>query len=137
MHEDAVLWFWATNFHMRHSYPILDAWGFHATPTMLTWDKGRPGRGKLLLGQSEHAIMAVRGKPIITLTNQTTILRAPAPKPLGRKPHQFYAMVEQLCPAPGYLDVFSRYRHSALWTCWGAEAPEPPGLEAEEAARSG
>ena len=121
--DDAVLFFWVTNFHMRHSYPILDAWGFHQTPTIVTWDKGRPGFGKRLRGQTEQCIMAIRGNPVITLTTQTTLLRAPAPKPLGRKPPQFYSMVESLCPAPGYLDVFSRYRHSALWTCWGAEAP--------------
>jgi N6-adenosine-specific RNA methylase IME4 len=73
--------------------------------------------------------MAIRGNPPITLTNQTTLLRAPAPKPLGRKPPDFYAMVESLCPAPGYLDIFSRYRHSDRWTCWGAEAPAPLAAE--------
>jgi ParB-like nuclease domain len=52
--DDAVLWFWVTNFHMRCAYPILDAWGFHATPTILTWDKGRPGLGKRLRGQTEQ-----------------------------------------------------------------------------------
>jgi N6-adenosine-specific RNA methylase IME4 len=126
LEEDAVLWFWTTNFHMRYSYPILDAWGFHATPTILTWDKGRPGRGQRLLGQTEHAIMAIRGKPVITLTNETTLLRAPAPKPLGRKPPEFYALVERLCPAAGYLDIFSHYRHGRRWTCWGAGAPVAP-----------
>ena len=27
LHDDAVLWFWTTNFHMRHAFPILEAWG--------------------------------------------------------------------------------------------------------------
>jgi len=123
LHEDAVLWFWVTNFHMRYAFTILEAWGFRETPTILTWDKGRPGRGQRLLGQTEHAIMAIRGKPVITLTNETTLLRAPAAKPLGRKPPEFYALVERLCPARRYLDIFSRYQHSELWTCWGADAP--------------
>ena len=115
--ENAVLWFWATSFHMRFAYPILEAWGFDQAPAILTWDKGRPGRGQRLLGQTEHCIMGLRGKPTTTLTNQTTLLRARAPKPLGRKPPEFYAMVEALCPAPGYLDIFSRYRHNDKWTC--------------------
>jgi N6-adenosine-specific RNA methylase IME4 len=125
LHDHSVLWFWVTNFHMRYAYTILDAWGFRATPTIQTWGKPQPGRGKRLLGQTEHAIMAIRGNPVITLTNQSTLLLAPIPKPrtLARKPPEFYAMVETLCPAPGYLDVFSRYRHSDRWTCWGAEAP--------------
>ena len=68
--------------------------------------------------------MAIRGNPVVTLTNQTTLLLAPTPKgPLGRKPPEFYAMVERLCPAPRYLDLFSRYQHNDTWDCWGAEAP--------------
>jgi N6-adenosine-specific RNA methylase IME4 len=136
LHDHSVLWFWVTNFHMRYAYTILDAWGFRATPTILTWGKPQPGRGKRLLGQTEHAIMAIRGNPVITLTNQSTLLLAPIPKPRteARKPPEFYRMVESLCPAPGYLDVFSRYRHSDLWTCWGAEAPPLTAQQDGEAA---
>jgi N6-adenosine-specific RNA methylase IME4 len=140
LHDHSVLWFWTTNFHMRHAYTILDAWGFRATPTIQTWGKPQPGRGQRLLGQTEHAIMAIRGNPVITLTNQSTLLLAPIPKPrtLARKPSEFYAMVESLCQAPGYLDIFSRYRHNDRWTCWGAEAPAPAPLELEaEEARHG
>ena len=39
--------------------------------TILTWAKDRFGNGDWLRGQTEHAIMAVRGKPIVTLTNQS------------------------------------------------------------------
>jgi N6-adenosine-specific RNA methylase IME4 len=131
MHDDSVLWFWTTNFHMRHAYVVLDAWGFHNTPTILTWAKDRPGRGQRLLGQTEHCIMAVRGNPVITLLNQTTLLRAPVRAPLGRKPFEFYDLVESLCPAPRYADLFSRYRHNEKWDCHGDEAP-PPVAEAAE-----
>jgi N6-adenosine-specific RNA methylase IME4 len=125
LHADSVLWFWTTNFHMRHAYTVLDAWRFHQTPTILTWAKDRAGRGQRLLGQTEHAIMAVRGKPVLTLTDQTTLLRAPVRKPLGRKPPEFYDLVEKLCPAPRFADMFSRYRHNDRWDCHGDEAPAP------------
>jgi len=59
-------WFWTTNFHMRHAYPILDAWGFHKTPTILTWAKDRMDNGYWLRGQTEHCILAVRGNPTTT-----------------------------------------------------------------------
>jgi ParB/RepB/Spo0J family partition protein len=59
MHADSVLWFWTTNFHMQYAFQILDAWGFPNRPTILTWAKDRPGRGQRLLGQTEHAIMAI------------------------------------------------------------------------------
>jgi N6-adenosine-specific RNA methylase IME4 len=123
MHADSVFWFWTTNFHMCHAYTVLDAWGFPLRPTILTWIKDRPGRGQRLRGQTEHCIMAVRGNPTITLTNQTTALHAPVRPPLGSKPREFYDLVESLCPAPRYADLFSRYRHNERWDCHGDEAP--------------
>ena len=85
-HDDAILWLWVTNAHMRDAYAVLDAWGFDAK-TILTWAKDRIGLGDWLRGQTEHCIMAVRGQPIVTLTNQSTLLRAPVREhsPVSRK----------------------------------------------------
>jgi hypothetical protein len=41
----------------------------------------------------------------------------------ARKPDSFYDLVESLCPAPRYADLFSRYRHNERWDCHGDEAP--------------
>jgi N6-adenosine-specific RNA methylase IME4 len=71
---------------------------------------------------TEHCIMAVRGRPTVTLTNQTTLLRAPA-RGHSVKPPEFYDLVESLCPAPRYADLFSRYRHNDKWDCHGDQAP--------------
>lgn len=43
-HEDAVLWLWTTNAHMRDALQVLDAWGFQHK-TILTWIKNRIGTG--------------------------------------------------------------------------------------------
>jgi N6-adenosine-specific RNA methylase IME4 len=120
-HEDCILWLWVTNHHMREALELLDAWGFELK-TILTWAKDRMGTGDWLRGQTEHCIMAVRGKPIVTLTNQTTLLHAPV-RGHSVKPVEFYALVESLCPAPRYADIFSRYRHNDRWDCHGDEAP--------------
>jgi N6-adenosine-specific RNA methylase IME4 len=122
MHEDSILWFWVSNFHLRYAYQVLEAWGFDQTPTMLTWGKDKANTGRWLFGQTEHAIMAVRGKPIVTLTNQTTLLLAPV-RGHSVKPPEFYDLVEKLCPAPRYADLFSRYQHNDKWDCHGLEAP--------------
>jgi N6-adenosine-specific RNA methylase IME4 len=66
--------------------------------------------------------MAVRGKPVVTLTNQSTLLLAPW-RGHSVKPREFYDLVESLCPAPRYADLFSRYRHNERWDCHGDEAP--------------
>ena len=125
-HEDCVLWLWTTNFHMRQSYDVLEAWGF--TPkTILTWAKDRMGTGDWLPGQTEHCHLAVRGKPTVTITNQTTLLMAPMRRH-SQKPAEFYDLVEALCPAPRYAYLFSRYCHSIRWDCHGDEAPSTDDL---------
>jgi N6-adenosine-specific RNA methylase IME4 len=106
---------------MRHGFEVLDAWGFRPK-TILTWAKQHFGNGDWLRGQTEHCILAVRGKPIVTLTNQTTLLHAPK-RAHSQKPVEFYDLVELLCPAPRYADLFSRYRHNLKWDCHGDEVP--------------
>jgi N6-adenosine-specific RNA methylase IME4 len=103
---DCILWLWTTNFYMRQAYDVLEAWGFEQK-TILTWAKDKMGMGDWLRGQTEHCIMAVRGKPIVTLTNQTTLLHAPM-RAHSQKPEEFYALVEKLCPAPRYAELFAR-----------------------------
>jgi len=124
-HHDCILWLWTTNYHMRWAYEVLDAWGFNEK-TILTWAKDRMGTGDWLRYQTEQCILAVRGKPIVTLTNQTTLLHAPM-RAHSQKPVEFYNLVESLCPAPRYADIFSRYQHNERWDCHGDEAP--PAME--------
>jgi N6-adenosine-specific RNA methylase IME4 len=124
MHADAVLWMWIPNWELVHGahLDILRAWRGFEPKTLLTWAKDKMGHGDWLRCQTEHAIMAVRGKPVVTLTNQTTLLHAPV-RGNSEKPREFYDLVESLCPAPRYADLFSRYRHNDKWDCHGDEAP--------------
>jgi len=104
--DDCILWLWTTHKFMRHSFPLLDAWGFEEK-VIVTWVKDRMGTGSWLRSQSEFIIMAVRGTPPIKLTNQTTVLHAPM-REHSRKPDEFYDMVETLCLGPRRVDWFSR-----------------------------
>jgi ParB/RepB/Spo0J family partition protein len=86
--SDCVLWLWTTHKFMRHSFGLLDKWGFRDV-AILTWVKDRMGLGSWLRSQSEFCIMAVKGKPKVDLTNQTTVLEAPM-REHSRKPDEFY-----------------------------------------------
>jgi N6-adenosine-specific RNA methylase IME4 len=120
---DSILWLWTTNYHMLNgAREVLDAYGF-APIVMLTWNKDKIGMGRWLRGQTEHCIFATRGSPVVTLTNQSTRLDAPV-RGHSQKPREFYDLVESLCPAPRYADLFSRYRHNDKWDCHGDEAPK-------------
>src|SRR5262249_50340626 len=92
--ENSILWLWTTNHHIREAFTVLDAWGFEQK-TVLVWAKDRMGCGDWLRGQTELCLFATRGKPIVTLTNQTTLLRAPV-RAHSQKPIEFYNLVEGL-----------------------------------------
>ena len=104
-----------THRFMRHSFPLLDAWGFEEK-VIVTWAKDRMGTGRWLRSQSEFIILAVRGKPQVDLTNQKTVLQAPM-RQHSRKPDEFYEMVEGLCIGRR-LEVFSRERRQG-WEQFG------------------
>lgn len=114
---DCILWLWTTNAFMREAFRCLDAWGFHER-TILTWVKDRIGTGDWLRGQTEHCIVASRGKPVLTLTNQSTALSAPM-RQHSRKPDEFFALVESLCHGLK-LEMFAREPRDG-WQRWGAE----------------
>lgn len=117
-HTDSIIWLWTTNAFMREAFDCIDAWGFEVK-TILTWMKDKMGLGDWLRGRTEHCIMAVRGKPVVTLTNQTTALEAPVGKH-SAKPDKFFELVESLCPG-SKLEMFARGTRGE-WTKWGAEA---------------
>ena len=104
--DDAILWLWTTHAYMRHSFALLDRWGFRDV-SIVTWDKQRIGLGYWLRSQTEFCIMAIKGKPKVNLTNESTIIRAKA-REHSRKPEEFYSMVERLCGGQRRLDYFSR-----------------------------
>jgi len=115
--KDAIVWLWTTNAHMREAFVIADAWGFQCK-TILTWAKDRMGMGDWLRGQTEHCLMLIRGKPTVTLTNQTTLISGPL-REHSRKPDGFYRLVESLCPG-SKLELFSRENRPG-WQTAGAE----------------
>jgi ParB family chromosome partitioning protein len=128
---DAVVWVWFTNYHIHRSIhrTVLDALGLQSKQ-MLTWGKPHFGGGMWLHGQTEQCILAVRGRAVVELTNQSTLLLAPPREQDGHslKPREFYDLVESLCPAPRYVDIFSRYRNNERWDCYGDEAPAPESV---------
>ena len=118
-HDDAILWLWTTNHHMAEALEVMTAWGFEQK-TILTWAKDRMGLGDWLRGQTEHCIVGTKGKPTVTLTNPTTLLQAPV-RGHSQKPDEFYALVEGLCPAPRYAELFQRTAREG-WDGHGDEA---------------
>jgi N6-adenosine-specific RNA methylase IME4 len=132
MAPDSIVWLWTTNYHLvtGGALEVLRAWDFKPK-TILTWVKDRAGRGDWLRGQTEQCILAVRGSPIVQLTDQTTVLYAPV-RDNSQKPDEFYQFVEKLCPAPRYAELFAR----SIRPGWDAHGDEikPRAMTAAAAA---
>jgi N6-adenosine-specific RNA methylase IME4/truncated hemoglobin YjbI len=115
--DNCVLFLWTTHKFMRYSFEILDIWGFREV-AIITWVKDRIGLGSWLRSQSEFCIMAVKGNPKVNLTNQSTVVFGPL-REHSRKPDEFYALVETLCPGRK-LDYFAREKRPG-WEVFGCE----------------
>lgn len=113
--DDCILFLWTTHKFMRHSFELLDAWGFRDV-AIITWIKHRIGLGQWLRSQAEFCIMAVKGKPMVDLTNQSTVVYAMV-RNHSRKPDEFYEMVNSLCVGRK-LDYFSREQREG-WSQFG------------------
>jgi len=115
--DNCILWLWTTNTFMRDAFTVLDAWGFEHR-TILTWGKNKFGLGDWLRGQTEHCIMAIKGRPTVRLTNESTLLLAPTGKH-SEKPEAFYEMVERMCPGRK-VELFQRQPREG-WDGFGDE----------------
>ncbi len=113
--ENCILFLWTTHKFMRYSFDLIDTWGFREV-AIITWVKDRIGLGEWLRSKSEFCIMCVKGKPIVNLTNQTTVINAPL-REHSRKPDEFYKMVDELCIGRK-LDYFSREKRKG-WDVFG------------------
>ena len=112
--------------HLREAFRVIDAWGF-AYKTMLTWGEQKIGVGDWLRGQTEHCLLAIRGRPTVVHTNQSTLLLANT-REHSRKPDEFYELVESLCPG-SKLELFSHNHEKAgLLTATGSSSDARRGL---------
>jgi N6-adenosine-specific RNA methylase IME4 len=113
--QDAILWLWTTNTHLRAAFEIAEAWGFEYKTT-LTWVKDRMGTGEWLRGQTEHCLLAARGKPVFIHGSYATVFNA-ARREHSRKPDEFYTLVEDTCPG-SRLELFARQARAG-WHAFG------------------
>lgn len=114
--NNCILWLWTTNRFMHDAYHILEAWAFEPK-TILTWFKQRTGVGYWLRGDTEHCLLAVKGKPNITHVAQSSGLITKATKH-SVKPDDFFLLVESLCPGTK-LEMFSRGITRKGWEAHG------------------
>lgn len=122
--ESSHLWLWAVNGLLEDAFVVVRAWGF-APVTVLTWCKPQPGVGHYLRNNTEHAIFATRGRPVVPEDKPMASWYVWDRGPHSAKPAAFYDLVEQVSPGPR-VELFCRAPRFG-WESWGA------GYESERA----
>lgn len=115
--DDCVLWLWTTNLFLLEMKGLLESWGFELK-SILTWDKQHIGTGRWLRSQTEHCILAIKGKPFFNNTKWSTLISEKRTTH-STKPEIFYEMVDEIC-AGRKLDYFARTKREG-WDVYGNE----------------
>lgn len=128
---DCALWLWVTNAFVIDGTAarVVREWGFEGK-AMLTWRKDRIGAGRYLRNQTEHAILAIKGRPLVNGESTANIFDAPR-RGHSEKPDEAFAIFEKVTPAAAgaRLELFARKPREG-WRTSGSElaAPAKPGL---------
>ena len=114
--ESAHLWLWGVNKMLDETYRLARLWGFDPV-TLVTWCKRQPGVGYYLRNNTEHALLASRGAPMVPDEKPTSTWFVWPRGPHSVKPAAFLDLVEQVSPGP-YVELFSRSPRLG-WDSWG------------------
>lgn len=109
--KNAVLFLWATVPLLPEAMRVIDAWGFKYK-TMLTWRKIMSlGMGYWFRGQTEHLILAVRGKVKPFYMQVANFHQCKAGRH-SEKPHYFRELIvratDRVFEDPRRLELFAR-----------------------------
>lgn len=113
--EDAHLWIWGVNRMLGSAYDVARVWGF--TPmSLLTWCKPGPGMGYYLRNNTEHCLLATRGRPMVPDHQLMSSWYIWPRRRHSEKPPEFFTLAEQVSPGPR-LEMFARCTRTG-WDCW-------------------
>lgn len=111
---DGRCFLWTTNRYLRHSWDVLEAWGFETQDRTLVWCK--PPRATTPV-TTEFVLLGRKGSPPRMPWHGTTWFQWPHTPHHSAKPDAFGDLVESWCPGP-YVELFCR-RPRLGWDSWG------------------
>jgi len=114
--NNCVLFLWTTHKFIWDAKELLDLWGFEYR-SILVWDKGKMGIGKLLRLQCEFCLIGIKGHPVFDNDGTHRDIIREERREHSRKPDAFYEMVDALCIGRK-LDMFGREKRNG-WDIFG------------------
>lgn len=117
--ENCHLYLWTTANHLRHSWELLDRWGFEYR-SIIVWHKTRIGMGHYYRNQAEFVLFGVKGRLPLLAHDRPNVYTWEAPRIHSAKPDGFYELVEECSPSPR-IRLFARAQRDG-WESWGNQA---------------
>ena len=135
--DDCVLWLRATNQCLPDAYSVLAPWGF-LPKAVLTWMKPNPQPAEWLHDQTEHFILAVKGRAALKPGSKLNSALVASAKTGSRVPVGFYELIEGVYDTDKRLHVFPSIERDG-WKSWAPwDAPEIVAeVQREESAAKG
>lgn len=115
------LYLWTVTAVLRHSFEIVEAWGFRPK-NVLVWCKPGLGAGMRFRQTCEYVLFATRGDSVPIVRHDVGTWHLWPRGAHSQKPEAFLDLVESVSPGP-YLEMFAR-RNRLGWDTWGNEALE-------------
>lgn len=122
--ENALLYLWAVNSHLREAWQVLDAWGFEQCSCEV-WVKPSIGMG--VWTRNRHELLLIGRKGNASPAPRQLLLDSVIEAPRGRhsqKPTLVYQRLEHLYPGRSKLELFARGIPRPGWTSWGNQLDE-------------
>jgi N6-adenosine-specific RNA methylase IME4/ParB-like chromosome segregation protein Spo0J len=133
--DNAVLFLWSTNQHLRIAMDVMEAWGFRYA-SHYVWKKPSPGLGHWNRSYHEILLIGTRGEIPCPAPGEQwqSVIEAPRPGKHSAKPEIFLEMIEKYFPTLPKIELNRRGPVRPGWDAWGNEVDdeaEPLAFAAE------
>lgn len=128
--KDCILYLWVTNSFLREGLDLVEEYGFEYK-TLITWVKNGKGLGYWYRGNTEHMILATKGK-LKAFHSQNINVFHEDTKQHSQKPMKSYELIMDAVSTISdckVLEIFARKQYRD-WVCIGYDLD---GLVVEDA----
>ena len=125
--NDALLFMWVVDSHLKKSFDIIDAWGFKFATVGFVWVKQTKNNnfyynlGAYTMKSTELWLICLKGKlKNIKKSNNVKSLLLADRTIHSKKPDEIRKRIVDLCGDIPRIELFARQRVEG-WDCWGNE----------------
>lgn len=126
--DDAIIFIWTTDYHLKRCIEVMEAWGFEYKTVGFAWQKlNKKGDPVCFTGAYtmksgiELCLLGTRGKnarkKLLKAHNVRALVQSPRLEH-SRKPKEVIQRIDELLSSDKKIELFARETNEG-WDCWG------------------